>query len=614
MKIDKLLAIIAFILIGLALWVIAATGPASGYEISIYAAYPPYFWFFIIGSIACGIYILVRQAFAKERSNWWLTGLLVILLANGVLLLLPFFRGYFAHGYFDPLNQIGLIRDIELTGHFGAAGTRGENPYPALHILVLSISYMTHLEAELVVKLIPFFFFTFYTVSMYLLSKEVTQSHKQSLLITAFSALPLYMSTHNENMAHTIPRIQTFFLMPFILYLLFKLRKRRVAFVIPFILLLLVAPIWHPADGGPFLVGIFLTLGLSYRLCNWLTKRRAEAESKIGSGLSTGVINPVLILFVTWLIWFSAFRVFELTIEGLGDWIIYGIWEPEIFVYLGVVERAEMPLLDIIMLTLKRHGAQLAFFLLSIIISLVVWRRFFSSKNEVDPNLVVFSFLFMVAAVVGVSSLVAGVAFGYTRFIPYVVFGSVLVNGLGLYLWFHRLPNKAAVVAVIMLFLLIPLGLGTFNVYSSPFVAGANGQVTSANMKGLSWFLEKRDEELIADQITFTQFNHTSALLGRQSIPKNIRWAYEVEASTPEHFGFPEYGSYGAAIDKDRYFLSSKLDRIFYSERIPEYQAAWRWSPADFERLENDSTVNRVYNSGEFEVFYVRSQQHEARH
>jgi len=68
-RIDKLLSIAAFIFITSALYIIAITPPATGYELSIYSAYPSYFWFFIIASSACGIGILIHQAFAEEKSN-----------------------------------------------------------------------------------------------------------------------------------------------------------------------------------------------------------------------------------------------------------------------------------------------------------------------------------------------------------------------------------------------------------------------------------------------------------------------------------------------------------------------------------------------------------------
>lgn len=608
-RIDKLLALVAFTFLICVLVMISITGPATGYEISIYSAYPPYFWFFLLSSLTLGIFILVRQAFSQKRNNWWLTGLGIVILSNAILLLLPYFRGYYALGFMDPMGLLGYIKDIQLTGHFGAAKQAGENFYPALHILVASISYFTGLEAELITKLIPAIFFTFYIVSMYLLSREMTKEPGSALLITAFSALPLYMSTANESMAYTIPRLETFFLIPFVLYLLFKSRTRGIMFATPFILMLLVLPTWHPGDGGPFLMSIFLTLRLSYLLYKWLTKHRAEEGLAVHRGLAIGVVNPALIILVAWFTWYSSFRMFEIGIESLGNWIIYGAYNPEIYRYLEIAERAAMTTGDILILTLKRHGAQIFFFLPSIVISVAVWRRLFFSWSRIDLNLVVFSFLFVGSAAVAVFSLIAGAAFGYTRFIMYVVFGAVLLNGLGLYLWLHKWKSKVATVTVIMLFLLLPLSLGTFNIYRSPFRVVSNDQVTLADMEGMKWFLSHRNEELLVEQVSLSQFSLGRALTGNKMIAKNLREWYEVEKTTPKHFGYHEHSTFGASYKDDRYFLSHTRSYVMYTEGAPEYPAAWRWTPEDFSLLENDSTVSRLYNNGGFEIFYVKGQQ-----
>ncbi|MCK4733231.1 MAG: DUF1616 domain-containing protein, partial [Methanophagales archaeon] len=105
----KIVAIIAFIFIISALTIIAKTPPASGYEISIYAAYPWYFWFLLVGAISCGITILVHQAFAEQKSNWWSIGLSIIIFTNLIIILLPIFRGYFISSGGDEITHLGMI-------------------------------------------------------------------------------------------------------------------------------------------------------------------------------------------------------------------------------------------------------------------------------------------------------------------------------------------------------------------------------------------------------------------------------------------------------------------------------------------------------------------------
>ncbi|KAF5431156.1 putative membrane protein [Candidatus Methanophagaceae archaeon] len=118
-RITKILAIIAFIFIISVLAIIAKTPPVSGYELSIYDAYPWPFWMFICISISCGIIILIHQAVSEQeqKSNWWLIGLCIVILSNAIFLGLPFFRGYYIYPTGDALSHLGWMKDIITTGH-----------------------------------------------------------------------------------------------------------------------------------------------------------------------------------------------------------------------------------------------------------------------------------------------------------------------------------------------------------------------------------------------------------------------------------------------------------------------------------------------------------------
>ena len=114
-RILKISAITGFILITLAL-ILINNEPAMGYEISIYTALSPLVWIFLIGSIACGIGIIVQQAFAEEskQKSWWLIGLSMVMLSDFIILSLHALRGYFTYGRGDLLVHIGHILDLSL--------------------------------------------------------------------------------------------------------------------------------------------------------------------------------------------------------------------------------------------------------------------------------------------------------------------------------------------------------------------------------------------------------------------------------------------------------------------------------------------------------------------
>ena len=604
----KLLSLGAAILLIAILLIIARTGRASGYEISIYAAYPWYFWVLLIALFGLGILILVREAFAGQKSSWWVAGLAIIIAANSVLLLLPLFRGYFAHGFYDPLARLGQIRDILLSGHFSLPGTAGENFYPATHILASSISFITGIHIESVVEVVPPIFMGFYVISVYVLSRQLTQSHFQALLISAFASLPLITSTQ-EPLTTFVPRILTVLVLPFILYLYYKRAaaiQGKAQYLALFMLVLVAAVFFHPLDGALFLVVVFLCLDIAVRISTRLGSKANSTSIAAVTLPSNSVRNACLLLLVVWFIWDSSSYMFYLQVNSLTGWFGYGISNPELQQFVFYVERASVPFYDTVTLFLKRYGYHLLYAVSALTISLLYWGKLIFTRRRSDQSLAPFSLLFIVWGGLLLLSMVTGYSLGHTRFISYIIFASAFVNGIGVYQLSRRVHIRT-LVPVVTVFLIVVSGLSIFDAYWSPYTAGENQQVTKSDMQGLSWFLDERNEGLRTDEMTFTQYNHTSALLGRKLLPKNIQEHAVVEAYFPEHFGYREYSSYGAAIDKDRYFLSHKLDRIYYSQRIPEYKEAWRWTPDDFEQLENDNSVSRIYDSGEFEVYYVKS-------
>jgi len=106
---EKILAIIAFLFNILSLIIIVKTPPASIYEISIYNAYPWYFWFFILTGIFLGqliIFVNVYYRSSEKNHKGWQLGLLAILIPIFILLFLPIIRGYVTFDKSDQFTHI----------------------------------------------------------------------------------------------------------------------------------------------------------------------------------------------------------------------------------------------------------------------------------------------------------------------------------------------------------------------------------------------------------------------------------------------------------------------------------------------------------------------------
>ncbi|RIH99422.1 hypothetical protein B9J77_05250 [candidate division NPL-UPA2 bacterium Unc8] len=599
-NIDKLLATVAFIFIATALFVVATTPPATGYEISIYDAYPSYFWFFIIAAIACGIIILVRQAFAQKPSRWWIAGFSVILFTNLVILLLPFARGYLTWGRGDVLTHIGYTKHILFTGHFASAGEAGANHYPVIHILGANLSLITGLTPELLAMLVPGFFTLFYMVSICLLSKRIASCRGQALLTTAFGSLLLF-GLGNLMVA---PSIQCFHMLPFVLFLLYKaaISANRAAYSLLLALVLLLIPFLHPGEGSIFFILILLCLGFSLWCYRRIKKPLEKAGSTVSAPQSISFINPSLILFVTWFAWFAAFPLLAGIIKYVWDRVVYQMGPTAAMEVADTLAKANLSLFEFTELFSKMWGHVAIYCLVAAMISILVGKRFLSSTGKTDSSQFTFSFLFIIFGILMFVAFSTGAIWvAFNRVMLYVIFAATILSGLGLYVLFRNWHRRIGM--VITTFLLIAAAtIGVFNTFPSPIVRANSAQVTRMEMSGMQWFFAHRDEALLIDHILLNPLRFDDALQGVQGRLLHIQ-----KVDVPErHFGYPQKEMYGESFAEGRYLVDSKISRV--SPLIfPEFVDLLAFRPQDFYRLDNeDPSVSKVYSSGEFWVYIVR--------
>jgi len=84
----------------------------------------------------------------------------------------------------------------------------------------------------------------------------------------------------------------------------------------------------------------------------------------------------------------------------------------------------------------------------------------------------------------------------------------------------------------------------------------------------------------------------------RQDIPRV--GAY----SLVSHFGYHNAAWLGQYYAEDTYMVLGERDRLRYVEVFPAL-AKYRFYPEDFQRLEKDPTVDKLYSSGGLDVYYI---------
>jgi len=604
-QIDRVLSTVAFFFIASALCVAAAMPPAAGYEISIYAAYPWYFWLFVCGSIACGIYVLVHHAFmGEEKSKWWLAGLCAVIFANLIVILLPLFRGYLiANGQGDDTGHLANIRDILLTGHLGT-----ENAYPISHILSSELSFICGLDATSVIRIIPAVFYLAYMMGLYLLARKVAQGFGQALLVMAFGSVLLFLffefgffPTHNF-----------LCLVPLVLFLLLTkmTSTHRLEYAVVFVVLLILLPFTHPY-GSILLAGTLLVFGVATMTYRALA-RRAQAPTGAPFYALSGVLVPALIILVTFFTWFWHFSLFRGTVVRSFAFFVGEGGKPVIAEVAEKGQMAGLSGLQFVDLMIRNYGHCVLYMLLSSIAIVLLWRRASASRLSLRTEHIFFALLFVLLSLLAFATIVASfVDVGQDRTLMWALVASTLLNGLVFYEWLVRLEGKRLRIFSCLLTAVIVVSaiMGVFSVYPSPYLRMPNMQATRRDWDGMEWFLVHKNSETTYYLAGQFPWRFPGALLGASAPRPRTLGEFE---PVPPRFGYSDDETFGHSSDANQYLVIEEFDRAYFVQLWPDLadveQGAGTYgvvTSGDFTKLDLDPTASRVYFNGGLEIWRV---------
>jgi hypothetical protein len=579
----KIVAIIAFIFITIAL-ILIRNSPATGYEASIYAATPILAWFFLISSFACGIGIAVYEVYQKNdnRSNLWAIGLLLILLSSLAILSLHHIRAYFFYGAGDNATHIKYIQEILLSGHAGV-----QNIYPITHILSAQLSQVLDIELMFLFGVIPSIFYILYAVFMYLFARAVLPSRGHAILATVAGLTFQY----GWWLIYASPNQLANLTLPLAFYLFAKSytpteSKAKMSFTILFVIILILFPVLHPI---PAIVLILVLLTI------WLPGKVSVSQSKnvaISTARSYKFSSAASLLLIVWFItWISSFYCWDATIRNLHLLLTEG-GPTNIDALREQMLYAEGYGYSVMEHFFKVYGGILVYVVLTL-----------NLRN-------LFAFY---APLMFIAFAVAGGYFsntiGLTRMLNISIILCTLFVGFLLYeLLGHKFSRnywrKVCLFGVIFLLIMVSIH-GVLKLYPSPYTLLPNDQVTSAEIEGMDWFFHSKNVTTPGLSMTLSPYRYADMLLtleeraGRKDITIiTLRPQY--------HFGYPKNDSLGDQYEKDHYMALNKKDRLIYVEVFPD-MAKLRFLPRDFERLENDVNVDKLYCSGGFDAYFIRA-------
>jgi len=590
----KLLCVLDTAIVLLALVVIVRTPPAQGYEISMYRAFPWFLW------IALAIPILMMFLTANDRLGLHRSDAFVFiscaLTALFTFLSLPLLRGYYFYSGGDALTHLGLITQISETSHVGHT-----NIYPIIHIWILSTAEVSQSNIRQAMLLTPQFLTLFYVASMFILSRTLKLSPKQSILVAGLAIMPLFRGEH----IGVFPSSGAFFMVPITLSVLIKSKSveshKSLEYSTILVVLLILFPFFHP-EASLFLIvilAVFSSMG-----------RRPVQR---GSGKEMSIrwrskSTPVLVLGTAFALWFSASVAFGATVKTIYESLVSNSGTSPIAEIGALVSRANVQPRELVVLFVLGYAAiaVVSSLAMASAVRMVIRVRL---KERIPANGKLLMVLFVLFSAFLVLFMVRDLVIGQ-RPMKYLLLVSVILAAGELCRLLTResvvkLPKMArlASASLVVTMLLVITFCSLLNTYPSPATKQFNWQTTQEEFSGMEFFFEDRDQRMLTMEITVSQMRFADALLGIDAIKKNLMSG---EQAYPEkHFGYANGSSLGDFYTEDRYLLFNSLTEKFYPEVYPEFVSLWRYQPSDFERMRTDSSINLICENGGFSMYYI---------
>jgi hypothetical protein len=611
----KIFASICFVLLEISA-VAAWKTPTVGYEPSIYSATPPILWASVIISIVCGISIIFSQIMNKgyQRNKRWLIGLFLIFLCFTLCLSVYIIRGYDVwdlNG--DTATHIGYVDQIISNGHAPDGLFGSDLIYPVTHIYTAELALMLDQGINLLHKLVPLYIGLLFVGFVYIFARGFLPDKGQAILATMVSCMiaadyyiPFYMGF--------MPYLLADFLFPVALLVVFKyLWTKKVGWgILSFIVLIASMP-FHP----------ILTIALIATLAGiWAFEKVMTGAHRFGllhianiDTLRKNHVQPLIILglSVWFVLWISSFAVWGLTINSLMNLVVYG----------GTTHASELASAtsdaaiygyDVLTYFIRNELTVLAVLVMAVICLPIIIRAALKDKK-------INYLLLMYAPIIAIGVLILAfyfmnLGFGPTRLIFYIFVISLLFVGYFLFKILETLGNsRRRFVPIIglglVLILMSSLYLnGVMTLYPSPYVLKPNSETTSQEIQGMGWLFNDRTINSSIASMTLAPYRFADALLTPQEndaqlLPRIYPSDYaakKVNMTIPYHFGYLNGTSLAGAFKFDTYLVLTAQDKSLYKDILPG-MAQYRFTTDDFNNMEKDIGLYKLYSSGEFDTW-----------
>ncbi len=611
-QITKIASIFSYFLIIISLFILLNYTSTSGYELSIYDAYPWYFWLIISTVFLIAVNLSLYQIIFRDTSfdkldffYLWSPAIFCYVL----ILLMPLIRGYTIYGWGDVLTHIGRIQDILTFGY------SFDNGYPLSHIFVSILNIFSGISINEILLVLPAFFMILYIFWMIKLSKLYFKEEYFILL-----AIILVMFLKFQRIEQFAPFTISLFFIPLFFYLFYK-KDRSINYAILFVLCIIAIIFYHIFVGVTILIAVLAVLtadklfNLSYKINNRFKKTNFLKfnPKTIGKSYSFSTVFLIATMVIAWAVYMYLYQVGDVL-----SWIIYaGGRESTIQANLNILNIANLNLYELVYLTWFRLADTIFFYLAPVFLGIYLV-LVYKVKNKFKIDRTAFRILALYSCFFFFTILFSFYqgSFSYDRIMPFVIISSIILIMLIIPFIIkqnYRSKKLFILLALIFSFLMIT---NVFILHKSPITLEANQQVTKSELSSSKWCLDKFTGERAYTSFNTLDINRFHDAIYGYSSKEKYGFIKDM-GGIPDEFGYDNCSTIGESYKEiikrgnqnnlfNFYMVFSKID-IEYHEVF--FKRIWSrtksFSPESLNKLDNDYTANEIYSNGEDQVWKI---------
>lgn len=579
---------------------VLTTPPATGYEASIYDAYPAWTWIGFGLAIVGGLGLVFRTALTGRSG--WRYGIVALGSAYAVFFALPLFRGYYLYGtpMSDAFYHFAIVRDVLQTGSLPETG------YPATHLLYTSLVTITGLSMRTLQPIVAFGFFSLFVGSCFLLGRSLFG--RRGGLATLGAAAPLVFVSHHLT---TLPWLFALPYLPLSLYFCHRWagRHRRSSRQRVFGVMLVCGfalVFYHPVTALATVLALLLYAGVvaAPALRRRLPLGRAAAPERVHS-FAVPYRYPAVIAMAGVFWYLSTSHITRFLERALTAEIEGGAAN-----YASAAGESSYSAWELFWeFLVLRWGTVLAYAAVGACVAAAIAIRIL--RRRADRLEVLCAVQFGAGIGVAVAFIGAGVlSRNVVRINHYTVIGAILLFGLAVSVLVsyrdgvedRRLRVGATVALRGLCAIVIVVAL-----LAGSVAYDDDSHVTQSTMSGAEWHHERHESGVGTQAFRMSEqlqryFEGTTG-----ADPDDRQFHRSLEGyQLPSRLGYDEHESVADEYETETYLVTKTAD-VEWASDIPRDRRSdvRHYTEADIERLRADPAAHRIYSNGDFSVWFV---------